>query len=107
MSKKDFGSSRGAGAVGNRLAGRYAESRPDETSTSAPPAAEPPREKPRMVTRSWYLPAETAAHLTATADQLWRELPGTSKHEVLAALLEAGIAHSDDVRHRLSQTSQS
>lgn len=105
MSSKQFGPSRGAGQVGNRLAGRYNET---TTVEALPTPASPParRAKPRMVTRSWYLPAETADQLARTADQLWRQLPGTSKHEVLAALIEAGLDRSDEVRDRLSQTSQ-
>lgn len=98
---KNFGPSRGAGQVGNRLAGRYvnAETAPVEHAPATKPTV-----KPKMVTRSWYLPAETAEHLDQAADQLWRQLPGTSKHEVLAALLEAGIDRSEDVRQRLSQS---
>lgn len=109
MSNKQFGPSRGAASVTNRLAAvRYGESADAGPAEPAPvvetPAAAPA--KPKMVTRSWYLPAETADRLTRAADQLWRELPGTSKHEVLAALLEAGLARTDDVRAQLSQTEQ-
>ena len=101
MSGKQFGPSRGSSSVGNRLTDRYANTGPDEPDTA--PARTP--KKPAMVTRSWYLPAETADRLGQAADQLWREIPGTSKHEVLAALIEAGLAQIDDVRTQLSQHS--
>ena len=100
MSKKEFGPSRGASSVGNRLAGRYSE------TTPAPEAPAPKKTAPKMVTRSWYLPAETADRLGQVADELWRAVPGVAKHEVLAALLEAGVSRADEVRDQLSQTTQ-
>lgn len=102
-SKKDFGASRDSAGIGNRLAGRYADT---STGSSTQPERAQAQEPPKMVTRSWYLPAETADSLARTADQLWRALPGTSKHQVLAKLIEAGIARAEDVREDLSQTSQ-
>lgn len=99
MSKKEFGPSRASGSVDNRLAGRYVDSAPAEAPATAP-------SQPKMVTRSWYLPAETADRLGQAADQIWRAVPGISKHQALTALLEAGLAHADDVRDQLSQPSQ-
>lgn len=99
MSKKEFGPSRGASSVGNRLAGRYSE------TTPTPEAPAPKKASPKMVTRSWYLPAETADRLGQVADELWRAVPGITKHEALSALLEAGLDQADAVRDQLSQTS--
>lgn len=99
MSKKEFGPSRGASSVGNRLAGRYSDSTPAE---AAPAQAQQP---PKMVTRSWYLPAETADRLADTADGIWRAVPGIAKRDALAALIEAGLERADEVRDQLSQSS--
>lgn len=99
--RKKFGPSRGSDSVGNRLASRYSDSAP---AADAAPA--PPKSQPRMVTRSWYLPAETADRLGQAADRIWRAVPGLSKHEALSALLDAGIERADEVQDQLSQTSQ-
>jgi hypothetical protein len=111
---KQFGPTREGSAVANRLADRYRDTTPvqqvDQPPASAPvdqPAvladpARPARTRDTgMVTRSWYLPREVAADLDAAATELARQVPGATKHRVLAALIAAGLRHRDEVRAEL------
>ncbi|MCH8614445.1 hypothetical protein [Arsenicicoccus dermatophilus] len=55
-----------------------------------------------MVRRSWYLPAGAADELAAAVDELhWQTR--RPKHEVLVAVLHAGLAHLDQARDALDR----
>lgn len=99
--------------ISTALAGRYhtPDPTPAETPTPPPGRKEPKpaavagvlsRPATRMVTRSWYLPAEVAEELDVAADRVAAGLPGVTKHQALAALLRAGIAQADQVRAELA-----
>lgn len=60
-----------------------------------------------MVVRSWYLSAETVEALNSTVNELFHDLRGAiPKHAIIAELITAGIAQSEDVRATLQQAPQ-
>lgn len=72
----------------------------------APDGGESPPDPPAMVTRSWYVPAETADRLAEVVDRVSRAVPGVARQDVLASLIEAGLDQADQVQEGLlrSQT---
>ncbi len=101
--RKEFARRGDTDALGDLMRARYTD-----TAPAAPGPSSPAPARPRMVTRSWYLPAEVADQLQAAADDLYYELRGRApKHAVLAALLRAGIDHPDRARELLTDSQPS
>ncbi len=61
--------------------------------TTAPPV--------RMRKRSWYLPSDVNDRLAAVVDDI-HHATRRPKHEVLAAVIEAGVGHSADIMARFT-----
>lgn len=74
------------------------------TSTSSATGASTAAAKPEMDRRSWYMPATSAAQLTALVDDL-HFATRRPKHEVLAAVVRFAADHQDAIRALLGEES--
>lgn len=94
MSRKEFGTGADTDHLADVLATRFATPEPEPEPEPDPAPAETPA-PPRMTTRSWYLPRETADQLAAAAERLRHTVPAVSKAEALDSLLRVALDHEE------------